>query len=792
MANDSADFSVRLHDELTGPARAMRAELKGLLGDLKKFDAGGGAGRGRRATDGIREPKMISANDRIRIQERADAAERKARERTERDEARAAKEAAREQVRLDAAERKSQERLSAAQMRANKASDRGAANDRKQVERSAKAEQVAKDRAVKAQERDSARLRNLMLRDEKARLSSVARQDRAYLAAAKNQERANVRVERERLRAAKKATAEERSRAAFLAHKKVLDGGVGAEVKGLLAGGGGGSGGVGSLVSGLGSIGPLSAGIGAVAAGVAAIGTAAAAAAVGVGILAAKLAGESVAAFRFSQSSEFAIQSLTRGTADSARAEFDDVRAMAEELGLSVKGTVNSFKELLGAQFDIGQSKDLIRMSSDMRTTGANAMQVEGAIRAISQIKSTGVLQGDELMQISNAGIAVKSIREELMKLKGVGSLEEVLKLQEAGKIDADTAIKAIMAAVAKESNSKTPGEAGKRFATSTLDGMLGVLDAGIENLFTEMGRELGPIVQPLAGLVVDAFNTIKNHEGLKVLGDAIIDRLGKARDWVVKNWPEIKATLVTGLDAAAKAGLGLIAVGDWIVANWDEIGPVLKVAGMAAGGVALSIGLIGTALAGCLAPIAAFWWGISKIVAGLEKLKELVAEISPQKMASRIFGTPIKPQKTPERIAEDKANAKASASLGGLKVGGGIAANDNEAPWYDPQRKKIKVADQGVGARTAVVPLKAETEDPMAQFATKQTVKPVSVSPALARGMQTGPAAPPKESTEAANLQLEAAKLQVEAAQAQAKAAATAGSRGGGESDLAGMLEAV
>jgi tape measure domain-containing protein len=750
LANDSADFSVRLHDELTGPARAMRAELKGLLGDLKKFDAGVG---GLKVDRGMRVPRAAPANDRVRA--------------TGRDALKAQREA----------DRVERERIRALRV----------------TERAAALEKRSQERAVQQRERESSRLRALMLKDEKARLASVARQDRAYMQAAKNQERVNLRVARERDRAAKKVTSEERSRAAFLAHKKVLEGGVGAEVKGLLAGGGGsGSGGVGSLVTGLSSIGSLAPAVSAVAGAVAAIGAAAAAAAVGVGILSAKVAGASVEAFRFSQSSEFAIKNLTRGTAASARSDFDDVSAMAEDLGLSVRSTVNSFKELLAAQFDIGQSKDLIRMSSDLRSTGASAMQVEGALRAITQIKSTGVLQGDELMQMANAGVGVKAIREEIMRLKGVGSLEEVLKLQEAGKIDADTAIAGIMAAVAKVSNSKKPGEAGKRFATSTLDGMLGVLDAGIENMFTEMGRELGPIVQPLAGLVIDAFNTIKNHEGLKVLGDAIIGRLGKARDWVVQNWPEIKATLVTGLDAAAKAGLGLIAVGDWIVDNWDEIGPVLKVAGMAAGGVALSIGLIGTALAGCLTPIAAFWYGLSKIVAGLERLKELVAEISPQKMAHRIFGTPIKPQKTPERIAEDKALAKAEkgsqiqAALGGLQVGS-IAANDNGGK----PSKRDQVTANPYAMRTSVLPLKAETEDPMAQFATKQTVKPVSTSPALARGTQPATTAAPKELTEAAQLNLQAAQLQVEAAQVQAKAAATAGSRGGGESDLAGMLEA-
>src|SRR5688500_388776 len=371
MANDAADFYVRLHDELTGPARAMRTELKGLKNDLKKFNTGargarGGVGAGsarreKRATDGIRQPKMLTANDRIRMQEREEKLALRSREKADREQAK----------------------------RAN------------------------------AQEREAARLRAAMQRDERSKLASIARQDKAFRKSAQEQERAQVRAARERDRAAKKATGEERSRAAYLAHRKVLDGGVGAEVRGMMGGAGAGGGrAASSALSGIGGssgLGALAAG-GAIAAGVAVIASglmmvkdAALAAAAGVASLAGSFVSASLEAMRFAQTSELALGNLLHG-GENARAEFDAVRGMAEHLGLNVEDTVGSFKKLLAAQFEVGRAKELIAMGSDLQGIGANAEEVKRALLAITQIKSKGRLQAEEMLQLQEAGISAELV----------------------------------------------------------------------------------------------------------------------------------------------------------------------------------------------------------------------------------------------------------------------------------------------------------------------------------------------------------------------------------------------
>ena len=733
MANDAADFSVRLHDELTGPARSMRTELKGLQNDLKRFGSGADRSLGRMKVNsgprGIKGPPMLSANDRSRAAERDASLE---------------------------------------------------------------------DRAIKQQQREAAKLRSMMARDEKAKLAAIARQDKAYLQAARNQQRAQERVERDRQRAAKRVISEDRSRAAYLAHKKVLSGGVGGEVlAGLGAVRGGGIGGIASSVSSLvgkGGLGALAAG-GAIAIGVIAVGQgvlaikdAAIAAATGVATLAANFAAASVDAYRFSQSSQFAIKNLTHGTSD-AGAEFNDVRKMAEDLGLGVRDTVTSFKELLGAQFEIGRAKELLKMSADLRSVGADAMQVQGAIRAITQIKGQGRLMGQELLQLANAGISVEQIRKEIQKLKGLGSLEEVIDLQAAGKIDSETAIQGILNAVKKETNSKEAGDAGRNFADATLDGMLGRLNAGLENLFVDAGAKLGPIAQQMMGKVVQAFDVLRNHEGLQTLGVMVVDRLQRVADWVERNWPTIESMLVKGLDAVTDAGTALIAVGDFVVDHWGEIEPLLTVVGIAAGVAAFNVGILATGFAAAVAPIVAFWGVVSKAIQALERLTDLAKNLGPKHLAKR-FGIDLGPgnnlddqprQKTPELIAEEKMLARREAtdlSIGALKVG---AANDN-------------ARGTAAGAR-AGNPFLPKREAPPQQQRIAAVGNPFMQpkSPPLTNPTQAAAASGSREMSEAARVQLEAAKISLEAAQTQKSAAARGGGRGGmGESDMIGMLEAV
>lgn len=761
MANDSADFSVRLHDELTGPARAMRAELKGLLGDFKKFDAGAGLRvprqrREPRATDGLREPKMLTPNDRIRMQERADAAERRARDKAERESA-----------------------------RNQKATDRAAAQERRQQERN-----------QKAQERDSAKLRRLMASDEKAKLASVAKQDKAYRAAAVAQQRQMDKVRanearaqkaqiREQERQEKKVRQAESRRLADMAHDKVLKGGVGAEVKGLMAGSGGGGGlGLSSLLAG----GAVAAGIGVILTGLSAVKDAAMAAARAVGNIALSFASASIEALRFQQSSVVALGNLLHAGSD-AKKEFDDVRGIAQNLGLDVQDTMHSFQKLLAAQFEVGRAKELIAMGADLQGIGASADEVGRALLAITQIKSKGRLMASEMLQLQEAGISSELVYEALGKRLGK-TRNELAKLQEAGKLDAGIGIDAILEAVRKKTGTKEAGELGAKVARSTIDGMLRTLQAGITNMFVDIGRVLEPIVMPIASRVIGLFDVVRNHPKMRMFGDLIVLRLQRVADWTEEHWPQIESILVGGLNMVADAGMALLDVGDWIVDHWGQIEPVLKTVGIMAGIAAFQVGLLAAAVGVALAPILQFYYVLSKVAGAMERIAKIhwgVLSKVPgmQALADRFKDAPQ------EKVAPDKGSADPGslrASLDALRTG--RASNDNESAWWQKDPAKF---NQGLADRQRLSAAAPAGGD---YWSAQERVAPVR-TPGKNAAQTAAPSMAPITTAAAAQSQAaastaEAAQALMQSAREISAAARSGGGRSGGESYLAGMLEAI
>lgn len=106
-------------------------------------------------------------------------------------------------------------------------------------------------------------------------------------------------------------------------------------------------------------------------------------------------------------------------------------------------------KQLLAAKFTFGQTQGLGRITGNAASAlGADpadaAQKWEIINRALGQIKSKGVLQGDELLQLQEAGIGTNDY---LVKAFG----PNYRKLQEAGKISGTAAINAIVAGLNKD-----------------------------------------------------------------------------------------------------------------------------------------------------------------------------------------------------------------------------------------------------------------------------------------------------------------------------------------------------
>lgn len=280
--------------------------------------------------------------------------------------------------------------------------------------------------------------------------------------------------------------------------------------------------------------------------GVAAVGAAAFAAAAGVAYLGVKFTETAVAAAAFSEKSRLALTLLT-GDAAVANREFDALRKEAAGLGLDVEETQKGFQKLLAAQFSIGKSKELLRMGADLQAIGADSQQVSRAILAISQIKNTGYLQGDELNQLREAGVSTELIYKALGKRMNK-TTAQIVKMQEKRQLLAEPVIESILEAVRQKTGSSEAGEAGKKFAQSTLIGMMGVLKGNFQNLFIDVGDAMLPGLTSLMKLVTNAIGGLMKDPRIAAFGRFLLREFEYFVLWAEANWPEVSAMLTNGL----------------------------------------------------------------------------------------------------------------------------------------------------------------------------------------------------------------------------------------------------
>lgn len=188
----------------------------------------------------------------------------------------------------------------------------------------------------------------------------------------------------------------------------------------------------------------------------------------------------------FSQKSATAFTLLT-GSAEKGELAMSRARATARELGLSVIDTTKTFQKLIAQQFSLGEAEQLTRMIADLQAIGIEGEATQRVLMAITQIRSKGRLQAEELLQLAEAGVSLQLVYKELEKITGK-TTDEIRKLQEAGKISADVALQAIQGAALKKTGGDAAGDAAKAFSQSTLQGAWNRVKSSGEEAFIRIG----------------------------------------------------------------------------------------------------------------------------------------------------------------------------------------------------------------------------------------------------------------------------------------------------------------
>lgn len=326
--------------------------------------------------------------------------------------------------------------------------------------------------------------------------------------------------------------------------------------------------GLGGFQGGLGDVGFAPSGAGAFQAAIAGTTAALLAAAAAVAFLAAKFVSATVAAINFGQRSRIALTSILRDGALAAT-QFDETRREAQRLGLDVMDTVDSFRGLANAGFDIATARDLVRMSADLQAVTGSAESAKFALRAITQIQMKGRLQAEEVTgQLAEHGVSADEVYRVLGKTLGK-TRKEILAMQKAGEITADIAIPAILQAVRNQLGKQKSGEFAAGIAGGTLGGLGRQLVAMWDNALISLGQAMDGSASRLAGRIFGTLQKLATHPATKAIGDKLVAGFTAFERWTASNWPAIELRLTQGIDLLLDA---VSVTAQFFERNWQTI----------------------------------------------------------------------------------------------------------------------------------------------------------------------------------------------------------------------------
>lgn len=251
---------------------------------------------------------------------------------------------------------------------------------------------------------------------------------------------------------------------------------------------------------------------------------------------------------------ETSLAALT-GSSAKGSAALERVLKISAKLGLPVQETTKQFQKLLALQFTPKGAEDLIKLSADLRFIGASAEQTSSVLNTMGQILSKGRLQGEELLQLSEAGIAQKLVFEALAKATGK-TTAEVQKLVAAGKINAKQGIAAIKAAVLAKTKTTELGQAAAK-AGKTIAGSFNIVKAQGELLVLQLAKKILPTIRNQVGPAFEDFQKILTSPAATKALDVIASGLkvvARAAGLVLKMVGGLVEGLIKGLSGGADA----------------------------------------------------------------------------------------------------------------------------------------------------------------------------------------------------------------------------------------------
>ena len=222
-----------------------------------------------------------------------------------------------------------------------------------------------------------------------------------------------------------------------------------------------------------------------------------------VGKLAVAFAGIQAVKFIFAKTAELesqtrSLQVLT-GSAEKAKQIIQELQQLGAVTPFTSTELIDAAKRLQAFGVEANNVVETTKRLADV--SGATGAELQGLVTAYGQVQAKGRLQGEELLQFQERGVALQA---ELRKMYGLSG-DEFQKALEKGRISAkavEVAIQNLTSAGGKYAN-------GAIAQSDTLNGRLSTLQDGIESLARGIGSALSPAIKAVLNEAIFAINTI-------------------------------------------------------------------------------------------------------------------------------------------------------------------------------------------------------------------------------------------------------------------------------------------
>lgn len=232
------------------------------------------------------------------------------------------------------------------------------------------------------------------------------------------------------------------------------------------------------------------------------------------------------------------LETLT-GSVDEAKRIIGDLQQLGAVTPFTSTELIDAAKRLQAFGVEAKNVVDTTRRLADV--SGATGAELQGLVTAYGQVQAKGRLQGEELLQFQERGIA---LQEELRRMYGMTGKEFQDALSK-GRISAE----AVEVAIINLTDKGGKYANGAIAQSTTLEGKFSTLIDGIESIARKIGETLKPALKEIldfATLVVNKINEALAGPDYKKANDQLFNTRARI------------AELKTAIKEATAAGVGL------------------------------------------------------------------------------------------------------------------------------------------------------------------------------------------------------------------------------------------